>query len=197
MRRILTILLLALFRIESAEGRIGETERQIEARYGEAISVMPLQPGIGVTKCYPANPFLVSVTFLNGRSVREMIVKNDKSKMGDAEIQSFLDPSGSDPSERLQRMTGPITITAGVQQWRSVDQPARVAFYDSQTRALFITTQKFIDLTNGMKRQTIVRNGVNLGPTQRPRAGFKDFSKGNAVTMRRGQAQPASSPASK
>lgn len=197
MRRILPILLLALFLIQPAQGRIGETEGQIQARYGEAISVMSPQPGGGLTKCYPANPFLVSVTFLNGRSVREMIVKNDKSKMDDAEIQRFLEPSGGDPSERLQGMVGPITITAGVQQWRSVDQPARIAFYDSQTRALFISTQKFIDLTNGMKRQAIVRNGVSLGATQRPHGGFKDVSKSNAVTMRRGQAQPSSSPASK
>jgi hypothetical protein len=195
MRRILPILLLAFFGIESAKGRIGETEGQIEARYGQAINVMPSQPGAGLTKCYPSNSFLVSVTFLNGRSVREMIVKNDKSKMGDAEIQSFLESKSDDSPEH--RMTGPITIMAGVQQWRSVDQPARVAFYDSQTRALFITTQKFIDLTNGMKRQSIVRNGVSLGATERPRGGFKDFSKSNAVTMRRGQAQPSSSPATK
>ena len=196
MRRLLAGLAVAYFFLESAEGRIGESEAQIRIRYGEAISVLSPQPGIGLTKYYRSNPFLVSVTFLNGRSVREMIVRQDKSKMVGAEIESFLGLGGSESSE-AQHMMGPTTIIAGVQQWRSLDQPARVAFYDSQTRALFITTQKFIDLTNGMKRQSIVRNGVSLGATERPRGGFKDFSKSNAVTMRRGQAQPSSSPATK
>jgi hypothetical protein len=196
MRRILATLAVAYFFLEPAEARIGETEAQIQLRYGEALSVMSPQPGIGLTKCYRSNPFLVSVTFLNGRSIREMIVRRDQSKMGEAEIQSFLEPSGSE-SPGVQHMTGPTTIIAGVRQWRSLDQPARVAFYDSQTRALFITTQKFIDLTNGINRQTVVRKGVNLGALGGPRTSLKEFSKNNAVTMRRGQAQPSSSPPAK
>src|SRR3954468_17550506 len=117
MRRLLAGLAVAYFFLEPAEGRIGETEAQIRIRYGDAISVMSPQPGIGVTKYYRSNPFLVSVTFLNGRSVREMIVRQDNSKLGDAEIQSFLKPGGSESSE-AQHMTGPTTIIAGVQQWR-------------------------------------------------------------------------------
>ena len=50
-----------------AQARIGETEDQVKARYGEAIRG-PSQPGIGVTKFYSSNSFLVSVTFLNGRA---------------------------------------------------------------------------------------------------------------------------------
>ena len=200
MRRLLPILVLGSFLIEPANARVGETEGQIRARYGEAITVISSQPGAGLTKCYSSNPFLVSVTFLNGRSVREMIVKNNKSEIADAEIKNLLELSGGDSSGRGQRMTGPITIIAGVQQWRSVDQPARVAFYDSQTRALFITTQKFVDLTNATKRQTTFRNGTGLGAAALPRTGFNDFARVNPSTMRGGQgaqAQPASSPASK
>jgi len=198
MRRILAIFAVASFVVETAEGRIGETEAQIRARHGEAITVARPQQGIGLTKCYSSNPFLISVTFLNGRSVREMIVKTDKSKMVDGEIQNLLQSNASDSPERGQRMVGPKIITAGVQEWRSVDQPARVAFYDSQTRALFITTQKFIDLTNAAKRQIVVRSGTGLGAREQPHTGVKEFQKGSAMTtMRRGQAQPSSSPASK
>jgi hypothetical protein len=193
MRRTLAIIAVVTFLVEAAEGRIGETEGQIRARYGEAITVGPSQPGTGLTKCYSANSFLVSVTFLNGRSAREMIVKADKSKMADGEIQNLLE--SSDSSEQ-QRMAGPKIITAGVQEWRSVDQPMRVAFYDSQTRALFITTQKFIDVTNATKHQVIVRNGAGLGAREQPHS-VKVFQKSSTITMRRGQAQPSSSPASK
>ena len=119
-----------------------------------------------------------------------MIVKTDKSKIADGEIQNLLDSNATGSSAGGQQMIGPRTIVAGVQEWRSVDQSARVAFYDSQTRALFITTQKFIDLTNGAKRQVIVRNGVGLGASEQPHASLKELQKSNAVTMRRGQAQP-------
>ena len=196
MRRILALLALVSFLAEAAEGRIGESEAQIRTRYGEAITVGPSQPGIGPTKCYSSNSFLVSVTFLNGRSAREMIVKADKSNIADGEIQNLLDSSTSGSPAHGQQMTGPRIITAGVQEWRSVDQPTHVAFYDSQTRALFVTTQKFIDLTNGTKRQVIVRNATGLGPREQPHS-LKDFHKSNAITIRRGQAQPSSSPASK
>lgn len=198
MRPFLPVLAIVCFLLDSAEARIGESEGQIQAHYGEAITTMPSQSGIGVTKCYSSNRFLISVTFLNGHSVREMIVKADKSKMADGEIQNFLEDSASSAAGHSPQMTGPSTIVAGVQQWRSIDQPARVAFYDSQTRALFITTQKFIDLTNATKRQTIVRSGTGLGAREQPHIGAKDFAKSNAMTIRRGQtAQPSSSPPAK
>lgn len=198
MRRLSGILAAIFFLIGTAEGRIGETEEQIRTRYGEAITGLPSRTlDAGLTKCYSSHDLLVSVTYLNGHSVREMIVKADNSKMADAEIQSLLEANASGSSSGLQHVTGPKTVTAGVQEWRSTDQRTRVAFYDSQTRALFITTQKFIDLTNAKKQQITMRNGNALGASGEPRTNMRALQRGSAITMRRGQPQPSASPASK
>ena len=198
MRRLSGIFAAIFFLIGTAEGRIGETEEQIRTRYGEAITVLPSRTlGAGLTKCYAWRDLIVSVTYLGRHSVREMIAKADNSKMTDAEIQSLLEANASGSSSGVQRMMGPKIVTAGVQEWRSADQRTRVAFYDSQTRALFVTTQKFIDLTNAKKQQITMRDGGALGAGGRPRTDMRALERGNAITMRRGQAQPSASPASK
>lgn len=198
MRRLSGILAAALFLVESAQGRIDETENQIRTRYGEAITVLPSRTmGAGVTKCYSTRDLLVSVTYLNGHSVREIVAKADNSNISEAEIHRLLEANAGDSSSDAHRMTGPETVTAGVQAWRSNDQRTQIAFYDSQTRALFITTQKFIDLTNAKKRQVTMRDASMLGRSERPQTTMKALQKGNAITMRRGQSQPSASPASK
>jgi hypothetical protein len=198
MRQLSSILVAAFVLVGTAQGRIGESEEQIRTRYGEAITILPSRTmGAGVTKCYSSHGLAVAVTYLNGQSVREMIAKADSSKITHAEIHSLLEANASGSSSGVQRMTGPETVTAGVQEWRTTDQRSRVAFYDSHTRALFITTQNFIDLTNAKKKQISMRDAGAFGARGRPQTNMKALERGSAITMRNGQPQPAATPASK
>jgi hypothetical protein len=180
-----------------AEARIGETEAQIQLHYGEALTTLQSRTGgAGLTKCYAGRGYLVAVTYLHGRSAREMIVKADSSKMTDTEIYRLLGANGNDPAAGTQALTGPKSVTVGVTEWRSLDQRSRVAFYDSHTRALFITTQKFIDLTNAQKRAVTLRGSAGgFGARGRPEVNLKAMQRDLGVAALRGQAKPAATPA--
>lgn len=196
-RQSAAILALAFLSLATAQARIGETEAQIREHYGDPITALQSQTtSAGVTNCYSAHGFLVAVTFLKGRSVREMITKADSSKITDAEIQEYLNASIAGLAADTKGLTGPKTVTVGVQEWRSLDQHSRVAIYDSHTRALFITTQKFIDLTNANKRAVSMRSDAGgLGAKGRMDFNLKALQKDSAMALRHGQSQPAASPA--
>ena len=196
--RILTaILAIAFLAVATARGRIGETEAQIQKRYGDAVTTLRSRTsGAGLTKCYGAQGYLVAVTYLHGRSAREMIVKADNSKMTDAEIYRLLGTNGNDVSAETQALTGPKSVTVGVTEWRSLDQRSRVAFYDSHTRALFITTQKFIDLTNAQKRAVSLRGDASgLGARGRSDVNLRSMQRDLGAAALRGQPKPAATPA--
>lgn len=152
MRRILGVFAAAIFLARATQGGIGESEEQIRKDYGEPITVLPKRAGeIGLTKCYLSHGFSIAVTYLEGRSVRETLIKNDNSKISETEIRKLLKKDTG--ARESARMEGPKMVTAGVQEWRSADQHSRVALYDSATRALFITTQKFISLTSAKSQR--------------------------------------------
>jgi hypothetical protein len=198
MRQLISILAAAFSLIGSAEARIGDTEAQIRNRYGDAITVLPSRTrDAGLTKCYSSHHFLIAVTYFNGRSAREIVTKSDKSKISDEEIQSLLKIDANGSSWTAQQLTGPKAVTAGVQQWRTDTPRSRVAIYDSQTRALFITNQQFINLTKAEKRQIPIRANAReltgpIGPAPRS---AEIFGSGAGLPLGRGQAQPSASPA--
>ena len=198
MRRLLGILATACLLSGTAQAGIGDTEEQIRARYGEPMTVLPSQPQeVGLTKCYSSDGHLIGVTYLKGRSVREMLAKSDNSKMTNAEIHKLLGAyNATDSSGKAQLTTGPRSVTAGVREWRSTDQRSRVAIYDSGTHALFITTQQFINLTNAKNRQIAERANIRDFVRGRAAQNLKMLDKGNALSsLRRGQSQPAATPA--
>lgn len=197
MRRLLGILAAAALSSGTVHAGTGDTEAQIRARYGDPITVLPAHPSdTGLTKCYSSGGYLIGVTYLNGRSVREMLAKADNSKMTNAEIHKLLGANATDSSGNAQLMTGPRNVTAGVQEWRSADQRSRVAIYDSGTHALFITTQQFINLTNAKNRQIAAKANIRDFVKGRPGQNLKMFDRTNALSsLRHGQAQPAATPA--
>jgi hypothetical protein len=79
-----------LFVATSAFGRIGETEAQIEKRYGQSTS------GSGLTKAYFHKGFFIIVTFDNGVSGIETYEKRSGAQMTAAEIRSLLHANGAD-----------------------------------------------------------------------------------------------------
>jgi hypothetical protein len=159
MRRSLTMLAAAFALVASAQGGIGDTEAQIRARYGEAIGVLPARAGdASLTKCYSTGGFIISVTYVKGHSAREILTKGNKSKITETEIQTALKANAGGSAWNAEQLADPRT--AGVQEWRTNNQESRVAIYDSQTRALFITTQQFIDLTKATKPQVAAKGSA-------------------------------------
>lgn len=198
MRRSLIILAPLLALAGNAQGAIGETEQQIRAQYGEAVTVLPSTPrDTGLTKCYSAHGYVIAVTYLRGRSVREVHTKADNSKLSDTEIRALLNSNTGGYTWNAQQLHASPDASGGVRQWRSIDQPSRVAIYDGQTRALFITTQRFIDLTNAKSRQMATNLArrrlleLNSGPLKSMDA----FGGGGFSQQQRNQAQPSGSPA--
>lgn len=196
MRGPLITLSVACFSVMTASARIGDTEEQIETRYGNAVAELPAHPtDAGLTKCYSSAGYLIAVTYRKDKSVREVLTKVDNSKISPTEIYKLLEARASGSAWTVQELTGPTHVTAGVLQWRNNDDRSRVAIYDSQTRALFITTQQFINLTNAKKRTTGHATGERLGSRGIPLRNLSSFDKSNATLFRRNQAQPAATPA--
>ena len=197
MRRSLAVLATASFFIGTAQARIGDTEEQIRTRFGNPITVLPSRPSdAGLTKCYSSDGYSIAVTYLNGHSVREMFAKSNNSKITKTEIDRLINGHAGASSEEVQHMVGPESVTASVQLWRSADQGSRVAIYDSRTRGLFITTQRFINLTNAKNRQITPRaNRPLFGSSGLPRKNMQPFDKTTAGMLRQGQPKPSASPA--
>jgi hypothetical protein len=72
----------------TAFGRIGETEAQIEKRYGKPT------PSSGATKTYSYKDFFIIVTFDNGVSAIETFQKRGSSPMPVKEIAAVLKANG-------------------------------------------------------------------------------------------------------
>jgi hypothetical protein len=202
MQRSLIALAAAFLFLASADARLGETEAQIQAHYGSPLALLPTRAGEpGVSKCYSAEGFIVSVTYINGNSVREIFAKPDSSKISEGEIHAALKTNARDSAWKPEELVSSNAAIVGVQKWRTNDQSTRVAFYDSQTRALFITTQRFIDLSNASKRQSLARSSSTTlgGPGARPvgpslRNNFNVMDKGSILRSSRSQPHPSATP---
>lgn len=201
LRRSLTTFAAAFGLIANAHGGIGDSEAQIRARYGEAIGVLPAQGGdASLTKCYSSAAFIISVTYVKGQSVREILTKGNKSKITEAEIQTALKANAGGSAWNAEQLADPQT--AGVEEWRTSNQESRVAIYDSQTRALFITTQHFIDLTTATKPQVAAKRsaaglsgfGAVRAAGARPTINMKLFDKSAVLRSQQSQPRPSASP---
>lgn len=209
MRRFFIILAAAFGLAKSAEGRIGDTEVEIRTRYGDAIAVLTSHTNDpSLVKCYSWQGYIASVTYVRGRSVREIFTKANNSHIAETEIQTALKANAGGLNWKAEEIVDPKSASTGVRAWRTSDEGSRVAFYDSQTRALFITTQRFIDLIKATNRQITMKQSVNTiagsSATRRLReAGTHAarkmgmLDKGGALPSREGQSQPAASPGSK
>lgn len=161
MRRLLGIIVSVFLLVATAQARIGETEAEIRARYGDPIGILPSNVRGSLTNHYLSGGFSIAVTYVDGRSAREMLVKGDKSKITDKEIRLLLDANSGGNSWNAQQLDSQKDAPAGLLVWRTDDQSSRVAFYDSRAQAFFVTTQRFVDLTNATNRRTAsrMRNG--------------------------------------
>ncbi len=150
--------LLGLFLLSgTAAARIGETEAEVEARYGSPIFALPSKVEASLTKCYLSGGFSIAVTYVGGRSAREMLAKADKSAISDKEIQRLLEANAGGADWNPQQLAGEKNVPDGLLGWRTIDEKPRVALYDGRTQAFFVTTQRFINLTNATSRRSAVK----------------------------------------
>ena len=199
MQRLLGILALVFLLFGSAQARIGETETEIRGRYGDPLGLLPSSVDASLTKHYLSGGFSIAVTYLDGRSAREMLAKADKSQITDKEIRLLLDANAGGYSWTAQELDSQKNVPAGLLVWRTNDQRSRVAFYDSRAQAFFVTTQDFVNLTNATNRRTTakVKQGALLAGGRRERL-VRSVKNGNAAAMLRSrQPVPSPSPARK
>ena len=76
-------------------GRIGEDDKQIEARYGKAAKEIGEKAGVRQVG-YASGAFAVVVDFVDGTSRREGFAKPDTSMLTSEEIQQILNVSAAD-----------------------------------------------------------------------------------------------------
>jgi hypothetical protein len=205
MRELFITLAAALALAASARAAIGESEGQIRARYGEAVQVLPAHAAdSSLTKCYFSNGFLVFVSYIKNHSVRETLTKANNSKLTPADVQDALRANGRGSAWTTAPLTG--SKAAGVQVWRTSDAESRVAIYDAQTHALFVTTQRFIDRTRAMPAVPATtasafggargagRTAGAGGPGGHAMRSMKLFDKNAFSNVRQTQPQPSASP---
>ena len=75
----------------TAFAEIGQTETQIEAKYGKPVGVVPNNPPVpGITRSYNFAGYLIEVTFLNRTCMMETFSKNGSERMHLDDISALL-----------------------------------------------------------------------------------------------------------
>ena len=137
MKRIIFALLItaALLPASRAVARVGETEAQVEARYGKPYA-RDVQRGSLRLFAYRKDDMEIGVIYQDGKSAAELYSKRDKSALSDTEIRVLLDANSAGASW--------VKAPGGVPMWK-IESLAYVATYDGHT--LSICTQRFLDTT--------------------------------------------------
>jgi hypothetical protein len=147
----------ALLFSASAAARIGETEAEVQTRYGNPAFILPSTVENSLTKCYLSEGLSIAVTYMKGRSVRETFAKADRSKLTEKEIQRLLKRNAGGATWNAQELAGQKNVPQGLLGWRTDDEQPRVALYDERTQAFFVTTQRFINQTNAANQRNAAR----------------------------------------
>jgi hypothetical protein len=134
--------------VSPAFARIGETEQQIEKRYGKSTLTVstgnePLQ------KVYQSSGLNITVTYLDGVSQREIFTKQDGSELSKNEIAILLEANAAG-SKWIEDPTA--TSLAGVQGWKLESGGRTAAFSRDKTR-LVITTDLVQKVFNQRKAE--------------------------------------------
>jgi hypothetical protein len=103
-----------LMLVSSAFARIGETEQQIEARYGKTIRTLskgnqPLQ------KAYQSSGLDIAVTYIDGVSQSEFFSKQDKSELSKNEIALLLEANAA--GSRWIEVPSHVLLACRVGNW--------------------------------------------------------------------------------
>jgi hypothetical protein len=117
--------------------RIGEDEKQIEARYGQAGKDMGNQGNVHEIG-YVSNGFLILVSFVNGVSQREGFTKPDTTPLSDQNIKDVLAISAADGTTWQEGQT-----QSGDKTWNRSDKKV-VAIFPTMGKFLFVQDITFV-----------------------------------------------------
>jgi len=132
----IAVSLILLVCSRSLLARIGETEAQIMARYGQSIGDIPTET-FGPVRGFALREYLVGVKFLNGTSAMEMISRNDQAEITPQEIDALLKKHGADVEWKVDKFEKPDW-----KRWRTQDG-SLVAVYDSKRHFLYVNSKEF------------------------------------------------------
>jgi len=116
--------------------RVGETEAEGVARYGQSIGDIPTET-FGPVRGFALREYVVGVKFLNGSSSMEMISRNDQAEITPHEIDALLKKHGADVEWKVDKFEKPDW-----KRWRTQDG-SLVAVYDSKRHFLYVNSKEF------------------------------------------------------
>ena len=129
--------LLWIFFAATGFGRIGEDEKQIEARYGKPGKDLGTHGDVHEVG-YMSGGFMILVDFVKGISQREGFANPDTSPLTPEAIQQILAMSVAEGT-KWQERTAPI----GDRSWSRTDNKA-VAIFPAQGKFLFVQDVNFV-----------------------------------------------------
>jgi hypothetical protein len=132
----IAVSLILLVCSRSLLARIGETEAQVMARYGQSIGDIPTET-FGPVRGFALREYLVGVKFLNGTSAMEMVSRNDQAEIKPQEIDALLKKHGADVEWKVDKFEKPDW-----KRWRTQDG-SLVAVYDSKRHFLYVNSKEF------------------------------------------------------
>lgn len=144
------VVLLGVLCASSAFARIGETEAQIEKRYGEPQTSLKQSAGY-TSRAYVFQGFDIIVSFENGVSCGESYRHSNGTPLLDPEIRTLLQANSGNGKWNVANQSGFTTI------YKCSDR-IRVASYEGLERKLLITTQAFIDRVSS-RHQSQLKEG--------------------------------------
>ncbi len=140
MPRLLLAITLMLIFGPPGFARIGETEPQIEKRYGKPISKLT-DDGPIRSRAYSSGGFLIVVEFENGVSQMEIFAKPDRSELSETEVTTLLEAN----KDGFNWLGLPDEAFGGHRSWCSTDKRSRVAYYDENIPNLVISNMDYVD----------------------------------------------------
>jgi hypothetical protein len=140
MSRLIFVIILLIISGRSGFARIGETEVQVENRYGKAISKLA-DDGTVKSRGYSSGGFLIVVEFEKGVSQMEIFAKPDRSELSQTEITILLEAN----KDGFNWLGHPEEAFGGHRSWCSTDKRSRIAYYDEDIPNLVISTMDYVD----------------------------------------------------
>jgi hypothetical protein len=133
MKTICTLIAMALLGA-TAQARIGETEKQVEVRYGKPLE--SLRKEAVNARRYSFRGFTILVSFEGGVSASEIYQKNPPGPMTATEIMGLLDANGAGTKWHEPQRDG-------VQFFYL--EKKRIAIYNAVSNELFVALPQFLD----------------------------------------------------
>ncbi len=121
MKPLLHLIILLIAWTTNVEARVGETKAQIDERYGEG-GLSDIQRQVGATTYkYFKNSFQIEVVIFNGKSIWEIIQRQDQDRyITDQNIQDILDGYRK-PGESWE-------LNRATKVWEKSGQPKLIAY---------------------------------------------------------------------